>query len=48
MAAKKKQEKERRRREVIALVTSNEALMAQHRPSRAASERGERGFPPRR
>ena len=45
MARKKQDEKERCRREVIALVTSNEAVMAQYRASRASYERGEPAIP---
>lgn len=40
-AGQNREEAERRRREVVARVTESEFVMAQHRASRAAKERGE-------
>lgn len=45
MATKARRGNEERRREVVALVTSREALMKQHRESRASYERGEPPIP---
>jgi hypothetical protein len=44
-SAEQPKDAEQRRREVIARVVSSQRLMAQHRASRAAREKGERGIP---